>query len=339
MIRTLATGAAVAGGGALEACARPSEAASIAVTEPPETTTVRIVNPVECDPGLWLAKDYLREEGFTDITFVPTPFTSRDWITNRLADFACAHPEFVVGTIDDGLPLVVVAGLHSGCLELWVRDGIANYRDLRGKRISVRVRDISDQFYAFFATLLGYIGIALTDVQFMAATGPNDYAGMISAFTEGRADAVLAGAAQGPILRRLPRPPGHVILETMTEKPWSQYYCCHLVANRDWARQNPIATKRVTRALLRATDAAAKDAPRAARAAAATGFGFKDESLTIETMAMCKYNWRDLDPEETLRFFALRLAAAKLIKSTAREIIERGTELAYMRQLRSELKS
>ncbi|MDP9281158.1 MAG: ABC transporter substrate-binding protein [Chloroflexota bacterium] len=338
MIRTLATGAAVAGAGALAACAQQGGAAQGAAKElpPPETTSVRIVNPAPCDPGMWLAKDYLLEEGFTDVRFVATPFTSRDWMTKGLADFALSHPEFAVGNIDAGLPLVVLTGLHSGCLELWVGDGITNVRDLRGKRISVRAKDISDLFYAFFATLLGYVGIdPLKDVQFVEG---GDNPGMISAFAEGRADAVLAGGAQGPLLRRFPKPPGHVILETMTDKPWSTYFCCSLVANRDWARQNPIATKRFTRALLRATDAAAKDMPRASRDAAATGIGF-DESIVAETMAMCTYNWRELEPEETLRFFGLRLADVKLIKSTPQQLLALGTDFTYMRQLRSELKS
>ena len=337
LLRTLGTGAAILGGSALAACARQSEAATT-VLPPPETTTVRIVNPVECDPGLRLATSYLREEGFTDIQFVSTPFTSRGWITNRLADFACAHSEFAVGTIDAGLPLLVLTGLHSGCLELWVRDGITDVRDLRGKRISVRVKDISDMFYAWFATYLGYVGMRLTDVEFITAKGPDDYFGMVDAFKQGRADAVLAGGAEGPKLRRLPKTPGHVILETMTEKPWSEYFCCNLVANRDWARQNPIATKRVTRALLRATDAAAKDQPRAAHDAVVTGL-FNDESLITETTAMCTYNWHDVDPEETFRWFALRLAEAKLITSTPQQILALGTDFTYMRQLRSEPKS
>ena len=74
LLRTLGTGAAILGGSALAACARQSEAATT-VLPPPETTTVRIVNPVECDPGLRLATSYLREEGYTDIQFVSTPFT------------------------------------------------------------------------------------------------------------------------------------------------------------------------------------------------------------------------------------------------------------------------
>jgi NitT/TauT family transport system substrate-binding protein len=237
--------------------------------------------------------------------------------------------------------LVALAGLHSGCYELWAGPSIRSIGDLRGKTIAVRRTDLSDVYYAFFATLLGYGGIDPgKDVHFLAAgTG----ASMNAAFIEGRADAVLAGASQGPMFGRLPKSPGHVILATMTDKPWSQYLCCNLVANRDWARQNPIATKRVTRALLRATDRAAKDPGRAAHDAVAaahdtvTAGGFDDESLLRETIAMCTYNWRELDPEETLRFFALRLGDAKLITSTPQQLIAQGTDLTYMRQLRKEL--
>ena len=332
LIRTLATGAAAAGGATLAACARPSSAASGALP-PPETTTLRIVNPPACEPGIWLAKDFLVEEGFTDVRFVATPFTSTDWIARDLADVALAHPEFAVTTLDAGLPLLLLAGVHAGCLELWARQGIANVGDLRGKRIAVRGKDISDQFFAFFATLLGYVGIdPVKDVMFVEGT---TVAGMNALFTDGRADAVLAGGQFGPLLRRVQPAPGHVILATMDAQPWSHYFCCHIVANREWAHRNPIATKRVTRALLRATDAAAKDAPRAAREAAPM-LGLED-SIVAETMAMCAYNWRDLEPEDTLRFFALWLAAAKLIKNTPQQLIALGADFQYMLQLRTEL--
>jgi NitT/TauT family transport system substrate-binding protein len=281
-----------------------------------------------------LAGDYLREEGFTDVRYVNTPFFERGWLLNREADVSLGHPEFITASLDAGVPLVMLAGLHSGCLEVWAGPGIQNIGELRGKKIAVLRTDTSDQFYAFFATLLGYVGIdPLKEVQFIDAGGNRQE--MINAFIEGRADAILT--ASGPAFRRLPKAPGHVILATTTDKPWSQYLCCTLVAHRDWARQNPIATKRVTRAVLRATDRAAKDPLRAAHDAVAAGGVFADESITTETMAMCTYDWRDLDPEETLRFFALRLAEAKLITSTPQQLIAQGTDLAYMRQLRKEL--
>jgi NitT/TauT family transport system substrate-binding protein len=147
---------------------------------------------------------------------------------------------------------------------------------------------------------------------------------------------VLAGGAAGPKLRRLPKSPGQVILDTMTDKPWSLYECCHLVANRDWARQNPVATKRVTRAVLKATDRAAQNHALAAHESVAGGFP-KEESLVVAAMAMCTYNWRDVEPTETARFFGLRLAEAKVIKSTPQQLIDTGTDFTWMRQLRSQL--
>jgi NitT/TauT family transport system substrate-binding protein len=196
------------------------------------------------------------------------------------------------------------------------------------------MKDTSDQFFAFFAALLGYVGMG--DVHFVEA-GIDHYSAMIDAFKEGHADAVLAGAAEGPKLRRSGTL-GNVILDTMTDKPWSLYECCHLVANRDWARQNPIATKRATRAVMRATNRAAKDHAGAARDSIASGYP-KEESLVVAAMNMCKYNWRDVEPTETARFFALRLAEAKVIKSTPEQIIDRGTDFAFLPQLRSELKA
>ena len=287
--------------------------------------------PPECDPGIWLAQDYLRDEGFTDVHYVDTNFTLTGWLKDGTADIAPAHPEFIVATIDAGLPLTVLTPLHSSCLEVWADRTIATVSDLRGRRISVRVGNTSDQFFTYFAALLGYIGI--NEVHFIEA-GIDSYGQMIAAFTEGRADAVLAGGAEGPRLRRL-KAPGIVILDTMTDKPWSQYECCHLVASRDWARQNPIATKRATRAVLKATDRAAKDHARAAHDSVASGYP-KEESLVLAAMNMCKYNWRDVEPEETVRFFALRLADAKVIKSTPQQLIAGGTDFAWMRQLRSQ---
>ena len=46
-------------------------------------------------------------------------------------------------------------------------------------------------------------------------------------------------------------PPGAAV-NIATDRPWSQYFCCMAVANRDFARKYPVATKRALRALLKA---------------------------------------------------------------------------------------
>jgi NitT/TauT family transport system substrate-binding protein len=341
----LGAGAMLAGGGLLSACAQqPSVLGTSTNLPPPETTTVRIVSPYACDPPLWLAKEFLLEEGFTDVTYVEWGGATRDFVTKGLADFGPGHPEEVVAAIDAGVPIVALAGIHSGCQEVWVGPGIAGIRDLRGKRIAVFAKNTDDQFFSFFATTLAYVGIdPVKDVNFYEV-GP-DYAALMKEFVEGRSDAFLAAAEGAPILHRSPRTPSTKILDQSADKPWSQYVCCLLLANRDWTRQHPVAAKRVTRAVMRAADATVKDLPRAAHEGAARGIqsilppgGVSLEQILNESIVMPSYAWRELDPEETLRFFALRLSDVKLIKSTPQQIVAQGSDVAYLRQLLKELK-
>lgn len=341
---TLGTGAMLAGGGLLAACGQQNGAlGGPATLPPPETTTVRIRTAFACDPPIWLAKEFLLEEGFTDVQFVETSGRPRDWATKASVDFGAVHPEELVAAIDAGAPLVVLAGLHSGCQEVWVGPGIASLRDLRGKRIAVFAKNTGDQFFNFFATTLAFVGIdPVKDVSFFEI-GP-DYAAMLDAFLDGRSDAFLAAADGAAVLRRHPRTSSTKILDQSADKPWSQYLCCMLAANRDWTRQNPVAAKRVTRAVLRAADATFKDRSRAAREGATRPVqsilplgGVALEQVLSDTIAMLSYDWREFDPEETIRFFALKLADVKLITSTPQQIIAQGTDLAYMRQLRKEL--
>ncbi len=341
--RTLGTGAALAGGSLVAACGPqgPVVPAAGAPLPPPETTTVRLVSPAPCDPPSALAKEFLLEEGFTDIQYVRASNTTTEWLTNGVAEFSTGYGNLIAANVDAGLPILALAGVHPGCFEIFATPGISTIRDLRGKTIAVNARNASDQFYGFFSILLAYVGVdPRTEVNFVEVVP--EVAALRDAFLDGRSQAFIAPAAFGPNLRRNLKNPGKLILDTTMDKPWSQYYCCQLVVNRDWARRHPIATKRVTRAILRAADVVTKDKPRAAREYVARGFyataSPTDEQITNEVIKDLSFEWRDLDPEETLRFFALRLGDAKLIKSTPQQVIAQGSDFAYMRQLRKELK-
>ena len=54
----------------------------------------------------------------------------------------------------------------------------------------------------------------------------------------------------------------HVMINIAVDRPWSQYFCCMLLGNRDYVRKHPVATKRVLRAILKATDLCATDLAR-----------------------------------------------------------------------------
>ena len=47
---------------------------------------------------------------------------------------------------------------------------------------------------------------------------------------------------------------------------------------------------------------------------------------------------RDYDPEDTVRFYALRLHEAGMIKSSPQKIIAQGTDWRFLNELKRELK-
>ena len=49
--------------------------------------------------------------------------------------------------------------------------------------------------------------------------------------------------------------------------------------------------------------------------------------------------WREYDPEDTVRFYALRLNEVKMIKSSPQRIIARGTDWRFLSELKRELKA
>jgi NitT/TauT family transport system substrate-binding protein len=51
------------------------------------------------------------------------------------------------------------------------------------------------------------------------------------------------------------------------------------------------------------------------------------------------YNsWREYNPEETVRFYALRLQEARMIKASPQKIIAQGTDWRFLNELKKELK-
>ena len=48
--------------------------------------------------------------------------------------------------------------------------------------------------------------------------------------------------------------------------------------------------------------------------------------------------WREYDPEDTVRFYALRLHEAGMIKSSPQKIIAQGTDWRFLNELKKELK-
>ena len=94
-----------------------------------------------------------------------------------------------------------------------------------------------------------------------------------------------------------------------------------------------------TRAFLKAADLCAQDPERAARYLAAKGYEPRYD-MALEVLQGLPYRrWRDADPEDTLRFHALRLHEVGLIKSSPQKLIAQGTDWRFLKALKKELKA
>jgi NitT/TauT family transport system substrate-binding protein len=95
----------------------------------------------------------------------------------------------------------------------------------------------------------------------------------------------------------------------------------------------------VLRAILKAADVCATEPEKAAQRLVAAGFTERYD-YALETLTELPYaNWREFDPEDTMRFYALRLHEVGMIKSTPNTILARGTDWRFLNELKRELKA
>lgn len=153
---------------------------------------------------------------------------------------------------------------------------------------------------------------------------------------DGKADAFLGFPPQPQELRA--KQIGRVILDTGQDRPWEQYFCCMIAARPGFVRQYPVATKRAVRAILKAADLCANAPEQAAHALVALGHESRYEVAVEVIKALSYARWRTHDPEDTLRFYGLRLHEVGLSKSTPQKLIAQGTDWRFLNALKKELK-
>ena len=93
---------------------------------PPETTRIRIVKSGLCLAPQYVAEELLRSEGFADVQYVPamTYDALSEALPSGKADMSMNFGAFFVQDIDAGKPIVLVAGVHAGCQELFATERV-----------------------------------------------------------------------------------------------------------------------------------------------------------------------------------------------------------------------
>jgi NitT/TauT family transport system substrate-binding protein len=329
----LTTGFSMAAAGLAGVAALTGARRSMAEEAPPETTSLRLpkILGFTCPAPLDILDDLLREEGFVDIRYVPLATPSQEEsIARGELDFGQDFASTATFLIDSGVPTVMLAGVHLGCVDLRARESIRSIVDLKGKKVGAT--DIWNPTHILLSIIAASVGLdPAKDINwvFYGTRAPTDL------FAAGAIDAFMTIPPWAQELRALNV--GHVILNSALDRPWSQYLCCMLIGNVDFVRRNPIATKRVVRAMMRATDICAAKPDGVAHRLVDRGFAPRYDYARQGLDDVSYRNWRDYDPEDAVRFYALRLRELGMIKSSPDKIIATNTDWRFINEVRKEL--
>lgn len=308
-----------------------------AVEPPPETRTLRLRY---WDPACWapfyLAEPYLREEGFTDIRYLAGAGPElAEMFKQGLVDLS---PEFSVqgiyGADVRDSPHVFLSGLHVGCYALIGSERVRSIRDLKGRTVWAGSVEYAGP-HLFFTAIVSYVGLdPRKDIKYVWTK--KDEA--MELFRTGKIDAIISfpPGPQEMMAKRI----GRLLLDTNVDKPWSQYFCCMVMGRSDFVKNNPIATKRALRAILKGVDHVSRDPALATQELLSRKIiKQKDEKYVLQTLRDIPYGrWREYKPEDTIRFYALRMRETGMMKMHPQQFIDKYTDWRFINELKKDFR-
>jgi NitT/TauT family transport system substrate-binding protein len=305
---------------------------------PPETTRIRMTKvPSICVAPQYVAEELLRAEGFTDISYVGSGMTNSGVSGTQVmseggSDVGMNFAAPLVIGLDRDAGITLLGGVHVGCFELFGSPRVGSIKDLKGKTVSVLAKESAQ--HVFLASIATSVGLDPSrDIEWVyqpAVEGKRLLA-------EGKIDAYLGFPPDPQELRQ--KQIGRLLLNSAVDRPWSQYFCCLVAANRDWVRKHPVAAKRALRAILKSSELCASDPDLGVKAYLAQGYTPNPDHALQALRELPYGHWRDYNPEETVRFYALRLREAGMVKSPPQKLISQGTDWRLLDQLRREMKT
>lgn len=306
-----------------------------AVEPPPETTRLRIFSTdAACWAPIYVAEPLLHKEGFTDVQYVSGPVAEvpkmcREGTIDLDPSFSASA---MLKLEQQQHPIKILSGLHVGCYALVGNKQTRSVRDLKGKTVWTGAFKYNGP-HVFFSTIVAYVGLdPRTDVNYVWVN--KDEA--MRLFREGKIDAFISFPPWPYEL--IEQGIGHLLIDTNIDKPWSQYFCCVMAGQSYFIKKNPIATKRALRAILKANDIVARDPKLATRIVIEKKVRDKSEyqSILRELKDIPYSKWREYNPEDTIRFYALRMRDIGMIASNPQDFIDQHTDWRFMNGLKRE---
>jgi NitT/TauT family transport system substrate-binding protein len=204
---------------------------------------------ITCEAPIFTAveKGFFKEEGL-DVSLVKCEWANYKDVL-ALGGFDVTHHlvMYFLKPIEQGLDVKFTGGIHQGCLRVQAaaNGNIRSIADLRGKRIGVP--GMGTPPFIFANRVLGANGIDPSK-EITWLVFPAGELGL--ALQKGEVDAIADSEPIGSLL--LADKKVRTIADQAADAPYKDEYCCAVLVNGKFYKNNPKASAAATRALLKA---------------------------------------------------------------------------------------
>ena len=265
-----------------------------------------------CEPPIFVAyeKGFFKEEGL-DVELVKS-----DWDSMRdglgLGRFQATHHlvMYMVKPMEAGLDVKLTGGIHTGCLRLQAgnKTTIKSAKELKGKKIGIT--HMGSPPFLFACRVLIAAGLdPKKDVKWF--TFP---AGAMSlALDQGRVDAVASAEPIGTML--IAQDKVHKVSDQAMDAPYDDEYCCAVIVNGRFARENPAGAAKVTRALLKGAKWVSLNPLAAAKLAVEKKYVAATAEINAQAIRALKYEPGVAKCKRNVREISLEMKKSGFLKS------------------------
>jgi NitT/TauT family transport system substrate-binding protein len=307
-------------------CGRGTDSSSKGPADIPaeESAKIRICYlGLTCEPAIFVAyeKGFFKEEGL-DVELVRTNWGEmRDGLADGRFHATYSFIMYLMKPIELGLDLKLTGGIHTGCLRVQAgtKTDIKTVSDLKGKKVGIT--HMGSPPFLFASRVLADKGIdPKNGVEWV--TMPGD--AMSKALEQGQVDAVASAEPIGTML--IAQNKVHKVCDQASDAPYDDEYCCVVVVNGAFGRENPSAAAKVTRALLKGAKWVSVNPTAAAQIAVEKKYVAATMEINAQAIAMLRYEPGVAKARRDVRVGALEMKKAGFLKkdTDAEELAKRA---------------
>jgi len=285
-------------------------------TRPKTTESIKVrigYVGLTCEASIFAAyeKGFFKDEGLEPELIKCSWQNYKDTLARGEYDITQHLVMYFLKPIEQGLDVKFTGGIHRGCLRVQVANNlnINSIADLKGKRIGVPGMGTPPFIFAQRALRDNEID---ADKDITWKVYPAGELGL--AVEKGEVDAVANAEPIGSLL--LAKGTVHNVADQATQEPYSDEYCCEVIANGKWMSANPKAATAATRALLRGAKWVQTNPAAAAQLSVGKKYVAADAKLNAVALSHLNYIPSISKAESSIMTAAKGMQAAGLLVPT-----------------------